>query len=316
MDIIEQLGELAIGSRLRRLSDYIMNDGIEVYKSFKIDFDPRCFPVYYVLSQRDKMSVMEIAAALNTVHPTVIKQAKQLEKLGYIESSKDKRDGRKRILSLSNKGKALLPEIKLAWNDIAQSLNEMLSDHKHHILNAIMNVESSFANHSFLERAKQIREQRLLNDIEILDYDPKYGELFKSISYAWIEEYFTIESVDIDELENHQKNILDKGGVIIFAKVDGKIAGTCALVNFGNGVYELSKMGVLEKFKGKQVGKKLGLAILDRAKDLDAKTVFLESNKSLGPALNLYRKLGFIELAGTTSVSDYERCNIRMEVNL
>ncbi len=46
MDLIKSLGELALGSRLKRLSELIMKDGIRIYRSNGIDFQPKWFPVF------------------------------------------------------------------------------------------------------------------------------------------------------------------------------------------------------------------------------------------------------------------------------
>ena len=45
-----------------------------------------------------------------------------------------------------------------------------------------------------------------------------------------------------------------------------------------------------------------------------ASRVILESNTVLTPAITLYRKLGFTEFTGVPS--EYDRCNIHMELSL
>jgi len=54
--------------------------------------------------------------------------------------------------------------------------------------------------------------------------------------------------------------------------------------------------------------------IIERAKLLGAKRLYLESNTILKPAVNLYHKLGFEHIKGATS--PYERCNVQMEIFL
>ena len=51
---------------------------------------------------------------------------------------------------------------------------------------------------------------------------------------------------------------------------------------------------------------------MDRARELGASRVFLESNTILEPAINLYRKLGFTPVQD--EASPYDRCNIQMEI--
>lgn len=313
-DIFSELGELAIASRMKRLSDRIMKDGIDVYSAYNIDFDPRLFPVYYYLSVNGSASITEISSNLGMSHPAVIKIAKSLEKRKLIVSKASPQDGRKRMLELSAHGRKMLPEIQWAWNDIAGAISKMLDQHRNNLLTAVQEVEDSFNISDFTSRVKQERSDRLLHEVEIVDYQPEYGDHFKEINYDWIGKYFTIEDIDRDYLENHQQKILDAGGAIVFAKYNGEIAGTCALIKYSDDLFELSKMGVYEQFRGKEIGKKLGLAIIEKAKELNCKTLYLDSNKSLTPALNLYRTLGFRNSRVPTDESEYSRCNIRMDM--
>ena len=110
--------------------------------------------------------------------------------------------------------------------------------------------------------------------------------------------------------------IIKPGGAILLAKTNNEIVGTCALIFHDNHEFELAKMAVSDEYQGRQIGKKLGIATLDKARTLNAKKIFLESNKKLTPALNLYEKLGFKISRNNTKESVYERCNICMEIEL
>jgi hypothetical protein len=57
MDVFNHLGELALGSRLKRLSDQIMRDGGKIYKDNAIDFEPRWFPIFYVISMKEPQDI-------------------------------------------------------------------------------------------------------------------------------------------------------------------------------------------------------------------------------------------------------------------
>ena len=53
-------------------------------------------------------------------------------------------------------------------------------------------------------------------------------------------------------------------------------------------------------------------SLLDRAREVGATRVYLESNTILEPAINLYHKLGFKPFEG--GASPYDRCNVQMEI--
>ena len=150
-------------------------------------------------------------------------------------------------------------------------------------------------------------------EVEIIDYQPAYKEDFKTLNLAWIEKYFTVEPHDLEQLDNPEV-ILEQGGVILFAQLGGVIIGTCALINEGEQGYELAKMAVSEAWQGRRVGKKLCMAVLQKARTLGATQVFLESNRKLTPALELYKKVGFREVP--ISHTPYARADIKMVADL
>jgi len=132
-----------------------------------------------------------------------------------------------------------------------------------------------------------------LNEVTILSYQPKYAEDYKQLNLAWIEKYFKVEEHDIEQLDNPDAYIISKGGYILFAKYDGAIVGTCALIKTGDSEYELAKMAVTDAFKGKGISKLLIEKCLSTAATLGAKKIYLQSNSQLITALALYEKYGF-----------------------
>ncbi len=150
--------------------------------------------------------------------------------------------------------------------------------------------------------------------IKIIDYNSNYSRAFKELNREWIETYFIMEAADYKALDNPEEYIIDKGGFILVALNDNAPVGVCALMKSTEEKYdyELAKMAVAPKFHGKGIGNILANAVIEKAKEHNAKSIYLESNTILKPAINLYRKLGFKEVHGL--VSPYERSNIKMEL--
>lgn len=153
-----------------------------------------------------------------------------------------------------------------------------------------------------------------MENIKILSYRPELQVYFESINKEWIKAHFSLEPVDVEVLENPQRNILDKGGAILFAAIQDEVVGTVALKFQEERVYEMTKMGVLPAAQGKKVGWTLAKAILEQAKEMGAEKVVLYSSRKLIPAIGMYRKLGFQEVV--PEEGKYSRCDIKMEINL
>ncbi len=153
------------------------------------------------------------------------------------------------------------------------------------------------------------------DEIVIEPFTPEHAAYFRTLNEEWLEKYFHIEPHDVEVLSDAENQIIKPGGEIFFAKLNGKVVGTCALMKHSEQLYELAKMAVTETAQGRGIGKNLALAVIEDAKRKGAKTVFLESNTKLNPAISLYRSIGFIE-AEFPIPSVYERANIFMRLEL
>ncbi len=155
-----------------------------------------------------------------------------------------------------------------------------------------------------------------MDKIVVVDYEKQYKEVFRDLNVAWISQYFKMEEADYKALDNADSYIINKGGFILVALLNDEPIGVCALIKMDDPLYdfELAKMAVAPKAQGKKIGWMLGEAIKEKARKEGAKKLYLESNTILTTAINLYRKLGFVEVYGRAT--PYERCNIQMQLDL
>lgn len=152
-NIISSLGALAIGARMRRLTDMFSRDVEIIYKEHNLDFEAKYFVLFYLVSKRDEgIGIMEIADELSLTHPAIIHLAKELEKKGYIQSVKSATDSRKRLLKLSKKGKAALPEFTKVWNKINKLNTQLMQKQKNNLLKAIAEMEELLEEKSYYKR--------------------------------------------------------------------------------------------------------------------------------------------------------------------
>jgi DNA-binding MarR family transcriptional regulator/N-acetylglutamate synthase-like GNAT family acetyltransferase len=314
MDFYSQIGKVALGSRLRRLSETFMEDAAKIYALYETNLDPKWFPVFYVLSHQESASITEIAQKIGHSHPSVSQIVKEMSKKELVNIDKSVEDARVSLVKLSDVGKQRLPNLEQQQLDVTQVVEDLLAEMQHDLWKAIEEIEFLLANKSFFDRVKEVRKIRERQQVEIIDYRPEFHDDFKRLNYEWIEKYFQIEESDRQSLEHPNETILAPGGHIYMARLNSEIVGTCALIKMDNDTYELAKMAVTEKAKGKGIGWLLGQSAINKARELGAKTVFLGSNTTLAPAINLYQKLGFQKTV--KHASPYERCNIQMELKL
>ena len=155
-----------------------------------------------------------------------------------------------------------------------------------------------------------------MEDYEVLKFRPDFAPYFKQLNEPWIREVFGMTAKDANILENPKSEIIDKGGEIFFAVSKGSTVGCCALIFHNENEYELAKMAVHPVHRKRGMGEALARSIVQEAKSRSAKELFLLTSTQLGPAIELYNKLGFKIQESSSRLTCQELCNMEMKLLL
>ncbi|HUZ94066.1 MAG TPA: GNAT family N-acetyltransferase [Edaphobacter sp.] len=136
----------------------------------------------------------------------------------------------------------------------------------------------------------------------------------RALNEAWIEKHFGLEELDREILGNPIGHIIEPGGFIYMACIDGRAVGCCALIPEGAGVYQIAKMAVDEQHRRRGIGRKLLSHVIEEARAAGATLLTLESSDKLTSAVHLYESLGFRHLPPRQS--PFVRANVFMELSL
>lgn len=151
--------------------------------------------------------------------------------------------------------------------------------------------------------------------MEIVSWQEQYSEDFKEMNLYWLKEFFWVEPHDEEVLGNPEKYIIQPGGMIFFVRDANEIIGCVALMKMEDKIFELTKMAVKPKHRGKKIGQGLMEHSLNFARKKGWKKLVIYSNRKLENAIHLYRKYGFIEIPIEAN-GPYSRGDIKMELNL
>lgn len=316
MDFFDKTGKMAIGSRLRMLTDRITTDAAEIYQLYGVDIKPKWFPVLYALSEGDAKTVTAIAKEIGQTHPSVSNIVKEMMAGKLIKTVSDRTDKRRTTIMLSPRGKETCAKLAEACEDVTAAVEDVSSATRNDLWRAIGEWEEQLSQKSLLERVREVRKMRESHEVQIVSYAPCYQPAFRSLNEQWITQHWQLEEHDIECIDHPQESIIDRGGHIFVALYRGEPVGVCALCKMDdpNYDYELAKLAVSPTAQGKGIGTLLCKAVIDKARDLGAKNLFLESNTLLKPAIHTYKKLGFRELAEYHPA--YARGDIQMELTL
>lgn len=124
-------------------------------------------------------------------------------------------------------------------------------------------------------------------------------ELFIEYREKLVNTYSHIEGVNFcfisfkEELNSLSEIYKLPKGRLYIAKYNNEIAGCVALKPIDNKLCEVKRLYVKKEFRGLGIGKLLMDTVIKDAKELNYKTITLETFKSLEVAVHIYYKLGF-----------------------
>ncbi len=143
------------------------------------------------------------------------------------------------------------------------------------------------------------------------------ADAFRTLNEEWIQKHFSLEEKDKRTLNDPETQIVAKGGQVYVAELNGERVARVALLAYGEGDFELSKMAVSPEMRGKGIGRRLILYALEQARLLEARRVFLGSNSVLANAVHLYEVLGFKHVTpAELPYMGYARADVHMTHDL
>lgn len=309
-DVMQDLGALFLGSRLKRLGERMQAGAARVISGAGLDLQPAHMPLLFALDDRS-LTIGQLVQAVGISQPGVTRSIGQLVAMGLARADTGD-DQRHRTISLTANGVAALARAKvLACPQIVAGVDQLLAGRTAELLAALAEIEEALNARSLDERAAQARPQVLV----IREYSDALAQEFHDINAAWISEMFHMEEADRETLENPRASIIDTGGAILFAEAPGLgIIGTCALKRTDANSFELTKMGVRESARGLGGGEFLLKAAIGKAQELGADPLYLLTNSRCAAAIHLYEKFGFRHDAVimTDYGARYGRCDVAM----
>jgi DNA-binding MarR family transcriptional regulator len=158
MNFYESLGFLVFGSRLRRLSETFLGDVNRIYSAHDLQFDAAWFPVFYILSRKESVSIRDIADELVISHSSVSQLVSALQQKGLVKTTTAADDARRKVVEFTAKGKKLQQQIAPVWTALSQAMEALVNEGRHSkvLLKAIGEVEAGIAQQSLFDRVERI----------------------------------------------------------------------------------------------------------------------------------------------------------------
>lgn len=284
--ILEKSKSLVLGNLLQRLTENLRKEAQLFYRSQNIDFEPKWFPVIYVLSQRKAISVVELSQEIGYSHPTTISLLKELEKKELIGSTKDAKDERKRLITLTEKANELIQQLQPLWAVMTQALVE-LTDTENNLYKAINEVNQNLKTKNLFDRMTTIKEMNLKNPQKVVENDIKVEKIedpkLESIAFAIRRQVF----VEEQNVSQERESMDDAEAIHYLATVNGLPAGAARYRIMEKGA-KIERIAVLSSYRGKKVGEAILKKIVEDLRQEEKIYLYAQVNAS-----QFYIKNGF-----------------------
>lgn len=309
-DILDDLGYLFLGSRLKRLAERMQADAAKVIARAGLPIQPAQFPLLAAIDRYGPMTVGDAVLALRVSQPAVTRSLTSLVGLGLLKTTRATSDQRQKTIALTAKGRGVMRKAqRVVWPSVGAAATELCKGVHGDLLEQIAAVEARLDRRSLETRVVQRAS------VQIVEFSDALAREFHAINAEWISSMFVLEPADLEVLVNPRARIVDRGGAILFAATEEHgVVGTCALYRTAPGEFELTKMGVRETARGLKVGERLLDAAIERARLLGATKLYLLTNSACKPAIHLYEKAGFVHDTGVREAYGprYARCDVAM----
>lgn len=314
MGLVEELGDLALATRLRRLADRLQQDVSQVYAEQEVAVRARWFPLLAALAREAPRSISALARDLGLTHTAINQIASEMSHARLVVSGEHESDRRQRLLRLSRDGERAVARLRPLWDEIRAATADLAAESGHDIIGVIAAVEARLDERSMAER---LRHRLGTDTVEIADLAPAQAGDFRRLNEQWLEELFRVEDADRAVLDDPLGSVVARGGAVLVATAGGHVVGTVALLRRGAEMVELAKMAVAPGSRRRGIGRRLAEAALARARALGARRVVLLTSPRLTAANALYRSLGFVRCGRAPAVLPrYTRVSFAMELSL
>ncbi|MDX1570655.1 MAG: bifunctional helix-turn-helix transcriptional regulator/GNAT family N-acetyltransferase [Xanthomonadales bacterium] len=263
------------------------------------------------LGERGASTVSELSDLLVLEKSTVSRLVGGLVDKGLLSSRRSPRDGRQRVLELTDDGQAKVAEIHRAADRQVGSAFEFLTAAEQET------IRESLARYAKALRYARLAEQFRIRPIQPAD-NPAMAGIIRSVmtEFGAVGSGFSIEDPEVNRMyETYQADraaywVIESSGEVLGG------GGIAALKGGDPDVCELQKMYFHPRLRGCGLGVPLIKRCLAAAREFGYAACYLETLDHMHQARRLYRRMGFEDLDAPCGATGHYKCNSWMMLRL
>ena len=243
--------------------------------------------ILFELAHSKQMTASDLIRVLGVDPGYLSRLIGQFEKQGLLKRGRSKADSRKRLLTLTTKGKKAFSVLDERSSEEARNLLSKLSgENQQSLLQAMQRIQEILEPESRQEPAFLLRSHEPGDIGWIIN---RHGALYAE-EYNWDE---TFEALVGEILVNFARQHNPKKEKLWIAEMDGERVGSVMVVDAGNQVAQLRLLLLEPKARGKGLGKRLVNECVQFARKKGYRKIKLWTQSNLLQARHLYVRAGF-----------------------
>lgn len=151
-DFIRAAGAPFLAHRLKRLSDQLVADIASVLETLELTVPATAGSTLLLLSEHDRLGVMEIAERLRVTHPFIVRLVSRLESLELVCVTHDASDLRRKWVTLTAKGTSEASVLKRLNSALERVLGSIATEAGADLLGCVSRFESELETKSLSDR--------------------------------------------------------------------------------------------------------------------------------------------------------------------
>jgi DNA-binding MarR family transcriptional regulator len=154
-DVVRSLGLLPLGSRFKRIGERLHGEAQRILNEMGVPFPAGHYPFLAALDHLGPLTVGEIAEAVGITQPGATRAVAQLTKLGLVRVRPGNDDQRRRVVSLTAKGRRQVDFAKReVWPRIEAAVADLCGDLRGPLLDQLAAIEDGLDDAPLARRGK------------------------------------------------------------------------------------------------------------------------------------------------------------------
>ncbi len=158
-DVVRAFGFLCLGSRFRRIGERLQADTQQIMERFGVTIQAGQFPFLAAIDRSGPLTIGELADAVGITQPGATRTLAQLIELGLVEARASNEDQRRKPVSLTEAGHALVEfSRREVWPSIESAVRDLCGDLSGPLLEQLAFIEDGLASAPLHSRTKNNQE--------------------------------------------------------------------------------------------------------------------------------------------------------------